>query len=156
MECEATYDLERSKNTNTKIIMKLSHLTTIPWFAVAALLSSCDNAADRAEKKQHEMRQEAAEAREEMRQEAAEVRQEIREEINDKKEKIKDTLTSSNESLAWKGKWNEVKGKLKQRFGDLTDDDLLYEEGKEDELYGRLQQRLGKTREEIEDILRNP
>lgn len=136
--------------------MKLSHLSTIPLFAVAAMLSSCDNATDRAEEKQREMRQEAAEAREEMRQEAAETRQEAREEIADKQEKMKDTLTSSNESLAWKGNWNEVKGKLKQRFADLTDDDLLYEEGREDELYGRLQQRLGKTREEIEDILRNP
>ena len=45
-----------------------------------------------------------------------------------------------------KGKWNEVKGKLKQEFADLTDDDLLYEEGKEDELYGRLQQKLEKPK----------
>ena len=48
-----------------------------------------------------------------------------------------------------KGSWNEVKGKLKQKYGQLTDDDLIYSEGKEDELYGRLQQRLGKTKEEI-------
>ena len=45
-----------------------------------------------------------------------------------------------------KGNWNELKGKMKQKFADLTDDDLLYEEGKEDELYGRLQQKLGKTK----------
>ena len=49
-----------------------------------------------------------------------------------------------------KGKWNEMKGKLKQKYADLTDDDLLYVEGKEDELYGKLQQRLGKTKEELE------
>jgi uncharacterized protein YjbJ (UPF0337 family) len=49
-----------------------------------------------------------------------------------------------------KGNWNELKGKLKQKYADLTDDDLLYAEGKEDELYGRLQQKLGKTKEEIE------
>jgi len=49
-----------------------------------------------------------------------------------------------------KGQWNEVKGKLKQKYADLTDDDLLYVEGKEDELLGRLQQKLGKTREELE------
>lgn len=49
-----------------------------------------------------------------------------------------------------KGHWNELKGKLKQKYADLTDDDLLYVEGKEDELYGRLQQKLGKTREEVE------
>lgn len=48
-----------------------------------------------------------------------------------------------------KGTWNEVKGKLKQKYGELTDDDLTYAEGKEDELYGRLQQRLGKTKEEV-------
>lgn len=35
-----------------------------------------------------------------------------------------------------KGKWNEWKGKLKQQYASLTDDDLLYEEGKEDETGG--------------------
>ena len=40
-----------------------------------------------------------------------------------------------------KGKWNELKGKLKQQYADLTDDDLLYVEGKEDELYGKIQQK---------------
>jgi uncharacterized protein YjbJ (UPF0337 family) len=49
-----------------------------------------------------------------------------------------------------KGNWNEMKGKLKQKYADLTDDDLMYAEGKEDELYGRLQQKLGKTKEEIQ------
>lgn len=49
-----------------------------------------------------------------------------------------------------KGNWNELKGKLKQKYADLTDDDLMYAEGKEDELYGRLQQKLGKTKEELE------
>ena len=48
-----------------------------------------------------------------------------------------------------KGKWNEVKGKIKQKYGDLTDDDLLYEEGKEDELYGRIQKKIGKTKDEV-------
>jgi uncharacterized protein YjbJ (UPF0337 family) len=48
-----------------------------------------------------------------------------------------------------KGNWNEIKGKLKQKYGQLTDDDLMFAEGKEDELLGRLQQRLGKTSEEI-------
>ena len=51
--------------------------------------------------------------------------------------------------LELKGNWNELKGKVKQAHGDLTDDDLRYEEGKDDELLGRLQQKLGKTREEI-------
>ncbi len=49
-----------------------------------------------------------------------------------------------------KGSWNELKGKLKQKYADLTDDDLLYIEGKEDELYGKLQQKLGKTKEELQ------
>jgi len=49
-----------------------------------------------------------------------------------------------------KGNWNELKGKLKQQYADLTDDDLLYEDGKEDELLGKIQKRIGKTREEVE------
>jgi uncharacterized protein YjbJ (UPF0337 family) len=53
------------------------------------------------------------------------------------------------DSLELKGKWNEMKGKVKQANADLTDDDLQYEEGKDDELYGRIQQRLGKSRDEV-------
>lgn len=52
-----------------------------------------------------------------------------------------------------KGNWNELKGKMKQKFADLTDDDLLYEEGKEDELFGRLQQKLGKTKDEVKKYI---
>jgi len=51
--------------------------------------------------------------------------------------------------LQMKGSWNEVKGKLKQKYGQLTDDDLMFAEGKEDELLGRLQKRLGRTRDEL-------
>jgi uncharacterized protein YjbJ (UPF0337 family) len=47
------------------------------------------------------------------------------------------------------GKWNELKGKLKQKYAELTDDDLTYEEGKDDEMWGRLQQKIGKTKKEI-------
>jgi uncharacterized protein YjbJ (UPF0337 family) len=53
------------------------------------------------------------------------------------------------DKLELKGKWNEIKGNLKQKYSNLTDDDLKYVEGKEDELYGRLQQKLGKSRDEI-------
>ncbi|MEP7168087.1 MAG: CsbD family protein [Bacteroidota bacterium] len=53
------------------------------------------------------------------------------------------------DTLELKGKWNELKGKVKQAHGDLTDNDLRYEEGKDDELYGRLQQKLGKSREDL-------
>jgi uncharacterized protein YjbJ (UPF0337 family) len=51
--------------------------------------------------------------------------------------------------LQMKGNWNEVKGKLKQKYGQLTDDDLMFAEGKEDELLGRLQKRLGRTKDEL-------
>jgi uncharacterized protein YjbJ (UPF0337 family) len=52
-------------------------------------------------------------------------------------------------NLQLKGNWNEVKGKLKQKYGELTDDDLVFAEGKEDELLGRLQKRLGRTKDEL-------
>jgi uncharacterized protein YjbJ (UPF0337 family) len=48
-----------------------------------------------------------------------------------------------------KGNWNELKGKAKQEYGELNDDDLAYQEGQEDELIGRLQQKLGKTKDEV-------
>lgn len=48
-----------------------------------------------------------------------------------------------------KGGWNELKGKIKQAYGDLTDDDLTYEDGKEDEMWGKVQQKTGKTKDEI-------
>ncbi len=51
--------------------------------------------------------------------------------------------------LKIKGNWNELKGKLKQKYSDLTDDDLTYVEGKEDELIGRVQKKIGKTKEEV-------
>lgn len=59
------------------------------------------------------------------------------------------------EKLEVKGAWNEAKGKMKQKYGQLTDDDLAYEEGKEDELYGRLQQKLGKSKDEIKKEFRD-
>jgi uncharacterized protein YjbJ (UPF0337 family) len=53
--------------------------------------------------------------------------------------------------LEFKGNWNEVKGRLKQKYGQLTDDDLAFAEGKDDELLGRLQQKLGKTKESLRE-----
>jgi uncharacterized protein YjbJ (UPF0337 family) len=53
--------------------------------------------------------------------------------------------------LQIKGNWNELKGKLKQKYGDLTDEDLAYVEGKEDELLGRLQKKTGKAKENLID-----
>jgi uncharacterized protein YjbJ (UPF0337 family) len=55
--------------------------------------------------------------------------------------------------LQFKGSWNEVKSKLKQKYAQLTDDDLTYAEGKDDELVGKLQKRLGKSAEQIRQIL---
>ena len=53
------------------------------------------------------------------------------------------------EKLQFKGNWNQIKGKLKQKYGKLTDDDLTYIEGKEDELLGRLQEKTGKTKKQL-------
>ena len=52
-----------------------------------------------------------------------------------------------------KGNWNELKGKLKQRFAVLTDNDLMYEEGKEDEMFGKIQTKLGKSKQELQKII---
>ena len=49
------------------------------------------------------------------------------------------------------GKWKRIKGKFKQRYGNLTDDDLTYSEGKFDEMVGRLQEKTGKTKAEIKN-----
>lgn len=55
--------------------------------------------------------------------------------------------------LKIKGGWNEAKGKLKQKYGELTDDDLTYSEGQEDQLVGRLQKKLGKSKDEVRKII---
>lgn len=52
-----------------------------------------------------------------------------------------------------KGSWEELKGKLKQKYAELTDDDLMYEEGQEQEMWGKLQKKLGKTMKEIKSLL---
>ena len=51
--------------------------------------------------------------------------------------------------LEIKGSWNEIKGKLKQKYADLTDDDLTFADGKDDELLGRLQKKLGRAKEDL-------
>ena len=57
-------------------------------------------------------------------------------------------------SIELKGNWNELKGKLKQKFASLTEDDLLFAEGKKDEMLGRLQLKLGKSKEELLEIIK--
>ena len=59
------------------------------------------------------------------------------------------------DKLEFKGDYNELKGKMKQAHGTLTDDDVKYEEGKDDEFFGRLQQKLGKTKDEIVEWIRS-
>ena len=51
--------------------------------------------------------------------------------------------------LKLKGNWNEIKGKIKQSFASVTDDDLLYLEGREDEMLGKLQKKTGKSKQEL-------
>jgi uncharacterized protein YjbJ (UPF0337 family) len=52
-----------------------------------------------------------------------------------------------------KGNWNELKGKLKQKYANLTDDDLMFSEGREDELLGKLQKKLGKSKDEVRRLI---
>ncbi|WBA43898.1 CsbD family protein [Hymenobacter canadensis] len=52
-----------------------------------------------------------------------------------------------------KGDWNTAKGKLKQQYAQLTDEDLDYADGKGDELVGRLQNKLGKAKNEVVKML---
>jgi uncharacterized protein YjbJ (UPF0337 family) len=56
-------------------------------------------------------------------------------------------------TLQIKGQWIEIAGKLKQKYANLTDDDLLFAEGKEEELIGRLQAKLGKTKEQVRELI---
>lgn len=58
------------------------------------------------------------------------------------------------DDLRIKGNWNKIKGELKKKYGELTEDDLVYAEGEEDELIGRIQQKLGKAKNEVIDIIR--
>ena len=57
-------------------------------------------------------------------------------------------------TLEIKGDWNIAKGKLKQKWAKLTDDDLQYVEGKQEELVGRIQKRTGETREAVEKAIK--
>jgi len=59
------------------------------------------------------------------------------------------------DELELRGRWNELKGKAKQAHGDLTDDDLRWEEGRDEEFFGRMQTKLGKTKDEIVSWIRS-
>jgi len=62
-------------------------------------------------------------------------------------------MNATETKLNLKGNWNVVKGKLKQSYGQLTDDDLAFSEGQEDELVGRIQKRLGNSVAEVRQLL---
>ena len=66
--------------------------------------------------------------------------------------KLKITLRMHN-LTELRGNWNEIKAKLKQKFGMLTDRDFLFAEGKQEEMLGRLQTKLGRTKAEIHKII---
>ena len=52
-----------------------------------------------------------------------------------------------------RGNWNMIKGQLKEKYAQLTDNDLVYAEGQEEQLLGRLQQKLGKSKQEVENMI---
>ncbi|MDP2043476.1 MAG: CsbD family protein [Algoriphagus sp.] len=56
-------------------------------------------------------------------------------------------------SLQLKGTWNQIKGELKEKFGELTDDDLLYQEGQEDKILGKLQEKTGENIQSLRKMM---
>lgn len=61
--------------------------------------------------------------------------------------------TKEMNTIGLKGDWDRQKGKLKQKFAILTDNDVLLLEGKKEEMLGRLQVKLGKTKAELQKII---
>jgi uncharacterized protein YjbJ (UPF0337 family) len=57
--------------------------------------------------------------------------------------------------LRARGNWHETKGKIRQAYGDLTDDDLEYSEGKQEEWFGRLSRKLGRTVDDVKNWVAN-
>ncbi|MDB5263451.1 MAG: hypothetical protein JWQ14_2734 [Adhaeribacter sp.] len=62
-------------------------------------------------------------------------------------------ITGTGSSLKMQGSWDEVKGRLKSQYGDLTDEELTYSEGQADQLVGNLENKLGKTKAEIRRLI---
>lgn len=59
-------------------------------------------------------------------------------------------MNNEDSKLKWEGRWDQLKGKVKQTWGDLTDDDIDVAEGEYQELVGRVKERTGETAEEID------
>lgn len=53
----------------------------------------------------------------------------------------------------FKGRYTVIKGKMKEKYGILTDDDLIYEEGREDQFIGRIEKKTGDTKEKIKELI---
>ena len=68
---------------------------------------------------------------------------------NISKQLNQDSMSATGDKI--RGDWNDVKGKAKEQYGELTDDDMMVAEGKEDQFFGNLQKKLGKTKEEVMD-----
>lgn len=117
------------------------------FIACAFSLVACDK------QERAEARQEARETMEEIKEASSEMSKDVKKATSEMTKDIAEAANSETNKLKVKGSWHVAKGKLKQKYAELTEDDLLYEEGKEDELYGRLQHRLGKNREEVEKEL---
>ncbi|PSR56688.1 hypothetical protein AHMF7605_25920 [Adhaeribacter arboris] len=64
-----------------------------------------------------------------------------------------ENITDTGSSLKMQGVWDEVKGRLKTKYGDLTDEDLAYVEGEEDKFLGNLEFKLGKGKKELRRII---
>lgn len=62
-------------------------------------------------------------------------------------------MDNADYKLKLKGHWDVLKGKIKQTYGQLTDDDLMYVEGKEDELIGRIEKKTGSTKSTIIEFI---
>ncbi|MBJ7448866.1 MAG: CsbD family protein [Parachlamydiales bacterium] len=73
--------------------------------------------------------------------------------IEELQDKLKEQTVMTSAKMSIKGNWNVLKGTLKQKYAQLTDDDLIFVEGKEDELVGQLQKKLGVTEDEIRQML---
>lgn len=54
-----------------------------------------------------------------------------------------------------RGRYNVLKGKLKQKYSELTDNDLLHEEGKDDEFFGRIEKKIGKTKAQLKEMYKD-
>jgi uncharacterized protein YjbJ (UPF0337 family) len=75
--------------------------------------------------------------------------------MNNLNDNRNDDLFDDTTELRARGNWHEVKGKVRQQYADLTDDDLEYAEGTQEEWFGKLSNKLGRTVDDIKDWFRS-